>query len=94
MIHHSGRQAISTKFLGPANCRGSRIKATAQAGSITVSFDHSLSSADAHAKAAQALIEKFGWDSSDWVSAGHPSGSGYVFVPLTHEVTPAAERWW
>lgn len=87
MIHHSGRQAISTKFLGPTNCHGARIKATAQAGSVTVPYDHSQSIAGAHAKAAQALIDKYDWDrlGLDWVSAGHPSGSGYVFVPVTRE---------
>jgi hypothetical protein len=36
------RQAIVTKFLGPTDHRGSRIKATAEAGSITVSWDHGL----------------------------------------------------
>lgn len=30
------KQAIVTKFLGPTNYRGSRVKATCQAGSVTI----------------------------------------------------------
>ena len=35
-------QAIETKYFGPSNVKGSRIKATAQAGSVTVGYDHAL----------------------------------------------------
>jgi hypothetical protein len=35
-------QAIVTKYIGPTNTRGSRIKARAAAGSITLSRDDSL----------------------------------------------------
>lgn len=81
MIHHSGRQAISTKFLGPTNCHGARIKATAQAGSVTVPYDHSQSTTGAHDKAAQALIDKFGWG-GDWLSGGSADERGYTYLPL------------
>ena len=36
------RQAIVTKFLGPTNFRGSRIKASASAGAITVDYPHAI----------------------------------------------------
>lgn len=35
-------QAITTRFLGPTNFRGSRVKATADAGSVTLSWDYAL----------------------------------------------------
>lgn len=35
-------QAIKTAYLCPTNVRGSRIKASTGAGSIFVSYDHSL----------------------------------------------------
>ena len=74
-------QAIVTKYLGPTDMRGSRIKATAAAGSVTVSYDDSLNSERAHAKGAQALAEKFGWH-GHWVQGGMPDDTGYCFVCL------------
>jgi len=56
------RQAILTKYLGPTNFLGSRIKATASAGSITVSYDHALSTEENHRHAARMLQQKFQWD--------------------------------
>ena len=52
-------QAIITKFLGPTNTRGARIKAAAMRGSITISYDHAIESEANHVAAAQALKEKF-----------------------------------
>jgi hypothetical protein len=76
--------AIETRYLGPTNSRGSRIKATADAGSVTVPYDHALSSTQNHAKAAQALAMKFGWTGS-WVGGGLPNSSGYAFAPVKGE---------
>lgn len=78
------RQAITTKFLGPTNFRGSRIKASAQAGSVTISYDHSTGSEENHLAAARALCDKFGWG---WPVAGGalPDGTGNCYV-LTTEV--------
>lgn len=75
------RQAIVTKFIGPSNSKGSRVKAKAAAGSITLHWDHSLSVADNDAKAAKALAEKFGWK-GHWVAGGMPDGTGSVFVSV------------
>lgn len=55
------RQAIVTKFIGPTNYKGSRVKATADAGSITLHWDDALNSEDNHERAALALVLKFGW---------------------------------
>lgn len=73
------RQAIETKFLGPTNFRGSRIKATAQAGSVTVSYDHALNSDQNHEAAAIALCAKFGWAGRIY-GGGKADGKGNVFV--------------
>lgn len=55
------RQAITTKFIGPTNHKGARVKAVAQAGSITVSWDYRLGIDDNHRVAASVLMEKFSW---------------------------------
>jgi hypothetical protein len=70
--------AITTKFLGPTNVRGSRVKAIAEAGSVTLSWNHSLNSDDNHKAAAETLANKFGWHGK-WFGGGMP-GAGMVFV--------------
>ncbi len=73
------RQAIYTKFLGPTNSRGSRVKAFADAGSVTVSWNHALNATENHRAAAMALAAKFGW-SGTWVGGGGVNGDVYVNV--------------
>lgn len=51
-------QAIQTKYIGPSNTKGSRIKATCWLTSITVAWDHSLNSEANHKEAINALVEK------------------------------------
>lgn len=72
-------QAITTKYLPAGNVRGSRIKATAAAGSVIVSYNDSLNSENAHAEAAAKLAAKFGW-TGDYYIGGLPDDRGYVFV--------------
>jgi hypothetical protein len=74
------RAGIETKFLGPTNNRGSRVKATCQAGSLTLSWSYELNSDENHYKAAQALADKFSW--SDYsIGCSVPSNkNGYVFM--------------
>jgi hypothetical protein len=85
------RQAITTKYLGPTNFRGSRVKATAEAGSVTISWDDAKSVEANHDAAAAALAAKFGWNEwtgGRWVSGGLPSTEGNVYVwaePTTSE---------
>ena len=55
-------QAIRTTKLAPTDHRGARIKATAAAGSLAVSYDHALGWAANHVHAAQLLRVKFGWN--------------------------------
>lgn len=72
-------QAITTAFHGPTNTRGSRIKATAYGGSVTVGYDHALDSFENHEAAAKALQKKLGW-SGKLQAGGLPNGKGYCFV--------------
>lgn len=72
-------QAIETKYLGPTNTKGGRIKATAWAGSVTVPYDHALDVQGNHAAAALALRYKMGWQGK-FAQGGNAKGDGYVFV--------------
>ena len=72
-------QGIETKYFGPSNTKGSRIKASAWAGSVTIGYDYALDAEDNHANAAMALAKKLGWG-GDYVQGGNAKGNGYLFV--------------
>jgi hypothetical protein len=75
-------QAIETKYLGPTNHRGARIKASCHAGQVTISRDCAMNIDDNHRAAARALITKLGWFGS-WVSgeiASLPNSQVHVNV--------------
>jgi hypothetical protein len=77
-------QAITTKYLGPTNSRGSRIKATACGTSVTISYDHSLSAEEAHKAAAIALCTNFGWGNyGNLISGSIENGFVFLFEPKT-----------
>ena len=71
-------QAIVIKFLCPTNVKGSRYKAIAEAGSVTLSTDFALNGEGNAARAALALCDKFGWP-GDLIVSSLPTG-GYVAV--------------
>ena len=75
-------QAIITKYFGPTNTRGSRIRAKASAGSVSVPYDHALNGPENHDVAAVKLAEKYKWldDGSELVGGGTPDGAGYAYV--------------
>ena len=75
-------QAIQTRFYGPTNHKGARIKAECAAGSVFVSYEYGLSTDKAHWEAAKALIVKMGWEKYEgkWICGGSIDGKGYVFV--------------
>lgn len=79
----SMRQAIVTRFLGPTDYRGARVKASADAGSVTLSWDDSLDVADNHRAAALALVAKLEW-SGEWIGGSMPvtSSHAYCFVQV------------
>jgi len=66
-------QAIVTKYFGPTNVRGSRVKATAQVGSVFVGWNSAFNSEANHKAAAVALAQKHGWYGR-WINAGLPDG--------------------
>lgn len=75
-------QAIITKFYGPTNSKGARIKAECAAGKVFVPYSYEYNTQDAHWQAAKALIVKMGWQEWDgkWVCGGSIDASGFVFV--------------
>ena len=71
-------KAITTKYYGPTNTRGSRIVATDSDGNkATVGYDHALNSEGNHKEAAIALCDKMSW--SGTLHGGHTK-AGMVFV--------------
>lgn len=72
-------QGIVTKYMGPTNTRGSRIKARAWAGSVTVPYVSGLSIEQNHRDAAEALARKYEW-TGQMAQGGSPDERGYLFV--------------
>ncbi len=64
-------QAITTKYIGPTNHRPGRIKSSAVAGSVTVEYEHGLGIEKNHARAAQALANKYQW-AGNYAQGGSP----------------------
>lgn len=76
-------QAIQTKYIGPTNTRGSRIRAWCDAGSVFIPYPHELSGIEVYRAAANALVTKLGWNSPYYgalVGGSLPKNNGYVFV--------------
>ena len=79
-------QTIITRYLGPTNHRGSRIKATSWRASVTIPYPHELDTGRAHRAAAEALCAKMANTSiggvSYYITAGAdlPAGNGYAFI--------------
>lgn len=75
-------KAITTKYIGPTNTRGARIKATDSDGNaVTLSIDYSLNHDQRHRAAALALVQKMNWG-GEWVGGG--TKDGQVYVCITH----------
>jgi hypothetical protein len=74
------RQAIQTKYLGPTDKRGSRVKAWAAAGSITLGWKNELNSDDNHYQAALTLQGKFDWSKYNSLIGGVLPNGEYCFV--------------
>ena len=73
-------QAIKTVFFGPTNHREPRVKATADAGTITVNWDDSIGVEANHLLAARKLCKKLDWN-CDLIGGMLPIvDDSYVFV--------------
>jgi hypothetical protein len=77
--------AITTKFHGATNTRGSRITATMGQSRATVPYDHALTAEGNHAAAAKAIAQRR-LVKGEWISA--PVAGGWVFVMDT-----TGDRW-
>lgn len=79
-------QAIHTKYIGPSNTRGARVKAyTSDGRSVTIGYDHALNTEQAHFKAAQAFADKhlqYAPDTTRMAYGGSADGKGYCFCFL------------
>jgi hypothetical protein len=74
-------QAIQTKYLPATNTRGDRIKATCQAGSVTINWPYGLDNEEAFKSAAQALMDKLDWSELSKIAAGGQLPNGdYAFT--------------
>ena len=78
-------QHITTRYLGPTDHRGSRIKATTSYGkdSITIGYPYELSGIDCHVKAVKELIKKVKWnndlDRTRMIYIHHENGYLFAF---------------
>lgn len=74
--------AIHTKYIGPTNTRGSRIKAYTNGGlSVTIAYPYALSYENCHFEAVKALVSKhkLDWDLTDMRFGDSADGKGYSF---------------
>ncbi len=78
------RQAIVTKWLGPTNHKGARVRATAQAGTVVVDWDHAEGVDANHSWAALELMRKLGW-AGRLVGGEVPDGTGNAYVIVVSE---------
>lgn len=73
-------QAITTKYIGPTNFKGSRVSAVSGSGlRKTIEWDDALNQEQNHRAAAQALCDKLGWNWK-FVTGGTKDGYAHVFV--------------
>lgn len=56
-----GRQAITTKYIGPTDTRGSRVKAECAAGTRFYHWKSELDSFENHRAAAHQLCQALNW---------------------------------
>jgi hypothetical protein len=75
------RQAITTKYMGPTNHKGARIKAECRAKSMLVPWDHALGVDENCERAALRLVRALGWDENGAiVSAGTLKDGRHVYL--------------
>lgn len=88
--------AIHTKYIGPSNTRGARIKAytadwgTSKGFTATVPYDHALSGVNVHFEAVKALVAKhqLDWKLDGMRYGDSADGRGYSFCFDNSKVQP------
>lgn len=83
-------QGIWTKYIGPTNHKGARIKAIARVAdglgpemSLTEPRAHGLDIDEDHARVAKLLAAKLGW-AGLWHGGGRPDNVGNMYVNCAH----------
>jgi len=87
--------AIHTKYIGPTNTRGSRIKAytanyfNQKAFTVTIPYDYALSDVAIHFKAVKALVEKYklDWNLEEMRYGDSADNKGFSFCFNHSKVT-------
>jgi hypothetical protein len=80
--------AILTRYLGPTNYMGSRVKAYTETGiQKTITWDDALSVEDNHRLAVGTLARAKGW-TGRWV--GGSTGEGWAWVNTDDSRNPSA----
>ena len=75
-------QAIQTKYLGPTNSRGSRVKTYCRAGGVTVEWLSNLDAEENHKRAVMQLIKKLEWDGITWACGWSTDDRGVTAVAI------------
>ncbi|MFZ9793821.1 MAG: hypothetical protein ACO3F3_15940 [Gemmataceae bacterium] len=82
-IIDSYQKAIRTEYKGPTNTQGSRIVAKCGAEgkkmSMTIPYDHALSSSENHANAARKFAEKLSWNCTEMICGWYDNCGFFVF---------------
>jgi hypothetical protein len=73
--------AITSKYHGPTDTRGSKVRATGFRGTVTVPYDSALDSEANHRAAVVALCEKLGWDADRFFGGAMVDGR-WAWVPV------------
>jgi hypothetical protein len=77
------RQAIVTKYLGPTDHHGSRVKARCEAGSLTLGWDYAHGPEENHKRCAEALQLQLGWGNRYFIGGALPgTAEGFCFVDV------------
>lgn len=76
------KQAIITKYLGPTNTKGARVKAFASSArpSVIIPWDHAWSSERNHEFAARILKERLEWSGQLQAGSLSPGQVVHVFI--------------
>lgn len=78
--------AIWTKYLGPTDFKGSRVKATTIGNrSATLHWDDALDAGENHKRAALELAKRLGWTGTMIAADGGDAGYVYAFTRRTWE---------
>lgn len=79
---------IRTKYLGPTDTRGARIKAWSGATSVTIPYPYELNTEDAHTEAASKLadiLHGFDEERIEYAVARSTQEDGYCFYRVERD---------